>query len=294
MRLHLPHDPPSLAAIPVTKSHAFTARNYCEPNFRFLWHYHPEWELTWTPKGSGWRHVGCSVEKFGPGDLVLLGGLLPHTWVSGPEHRGEARCTVIHFLPELWGDRFWDLPEIRPLRTLCDQAVRGLRFTGPGLDKIGSKMVGLAKNGGGTFRSFAKLMEIFELLIEMPSESLNAADGDGPPKPNPRLQGLLGWIESRVGEDLTQEDAAKQVKMPPPSFSRWFKAQMGCTFQRYVTELRVARVCLQLSRSDVSVTDAAFQAGFGNIANFNRRFRDITGQTPREFRGQLMGCAGLK
>jgi len=69
-------------------------------------------------------------------------------------------------------------------------------------------------------------------------------------------------------------------------FSRWFKGRVGCTFQRYLNELRVARVCARLVNGPESITEAAFGCGYNSLANFNRRFRELTSLTPKEFRSQ--------
>lgn len=280
---------PSFFAIPMTKTRAFVARSYVEPRFRFLWHYHPEWELTWTPSGSGQRYVGTSIEPFEAGDLVLLAGNLPHTWFSDPDNDEPARCSVIQFLPHLWGGEVWKLPEIQEFRALCDSALRGVRFTGPRVFEVGRKMEALAASDAPNFRSFADLMEIFAMLLELPVVSLNAAAETAGSHTNPKLQRLLEWIEKNSAGPLTQSDVAAQVKMSPPAFSRWFKLQMGCVFQRYLNELRVAKACSYLIKGEVSITDAAFQAGFNNLSNFNRRFHEITGLTPKDFRKQFRG-----
>lgn len=282
-------DLPSFTSIPVTKTRAFTARNYCEPSHRFLWHYHPEWELTWTSSGRGQRYIGCSVEPFESGDLVLLAGNLPHTWYSDANVVEEARCSVIHFLPQLWGDAFWKLPEIQSFRALCDSASRGVRFTGPGVYEVGRRMEDLAANDAPDFTSFARLIEILELVTGLPAVSLNASAEDSGLKPNPKLQRLLEWIEERCAEPLTQSEVAAQAKMSPAAFSRWFKTHMGCVFQRYLNELRVARACSILVKGDTPITDSAFQSGFNNLSNFNRRFQEITGLTPKAFRKQFRG-----
>jgi AraC-like DNA-binding protein len=282
-------DSPAFTAIPVTKTRAFTARNYQEPSFRFLWHYHPEWELTWTSSGTGQRYVGGSIEPFEPGDLVLLAGNLPHTWFSDPSSTQEARCSVIHFLPQLWGEEFWKLPEIQEVRRLFDSALRGVRFTGPRVAEVGKRIEELAVKEGPNLRSFVQVLEIFLLLLELPVVSLNASMDPSGLKPNPKLQQLLDWIEKRAAEDISQSEVAAQAKMSPAAFSRWFKSHMGCVFQRYLNELRVARACSLLVRSDMSVTDSAFQAGFNNLSNFNRRFQEITGLTPKAFRKQFRG-----
>ena len=80
--------------------------------------------------------------------------------------------------------------------------------------------------------------------------------------------------------------------MSPSAFSRWFKARVGCVFHRYLNEMRVAMVCAKLSGGEGNITETAFQCGYGNLANFNRRFREITGFTPRNFGSDAPGAAG--
>ncbi|MES2485851.1 MAG: AraC family ligand binding domain-containing protein, partial [Bacteroidota bacterium] len=75
---------------------SFVAYHSMVPYFEFKWHYHPEYELTLITKGSGKRLVGDSYESFTEGDLVLLGGGLPHTWMSEPE-AGNTAAVVIQF-----------------------------------------------------------------------------------------------------------------------------------------------------------------------------------------------------
>ena len=196
---------------------------------------------------------------------------------------------MIHFLPQLWGDDFWKLPEIQEFRALCDSALRGVRFTGPGVFDVGRKMEELAARDAPTLQSFTGFMEVLAMLVKLPVVSLNASVETAGLRPNPKLQHLLEWIEERSVEPLTQGDVAAQARMSPPAFSRWFKLHMGCVFQRYLNELRVARACSLLVKGDSSITDAAFQAGFNNLSNFNRRFQEITGLTPKVFRKQFRG-----
>ena len=51
------------------------------------WHFHPEHQLTLVLKSHGHRVVGDNITPLSPGDLVLVGGNVPHVWhVDGNAH----------------------------------------------------------------------------------------------------------------------------------------------------------------------------------------------------------------
>jgi hypothetical protein len=62
---------------------------------------------------GGNRHAlyWYSVQRFKAGDLVLVGGNVPHTWASGSEQKGDAQWTVLHFNFEHWGSGFEACPK---------------------------------------------------------------------------------------------------------------------------------------------------------------------------------------
>lgn len=275
-------DRPSLLTLAEAQTHAFAIGLRHRPPDHFIWHYHPEIQLVWTWRGHGLRFVGKSVERFEPGDLVLIGANLPHLWAAEEE---GATSTVIHFLPERWGADFWRLPEVQQLRRLLAAAAGGLRFTGPEARKIGRAIDDLLARPAHDLESLLRFLAICGRLACAPCHSLNALPGkDATTERDPRLHQVLEWIQCRAAEPITQKQAAAEVGMSPAAFSRWFKRGVGHVFQRHLNELRVAMVCARLSSSQESITEAAFHSGYRNLANFSRRFREITGFTPSEFR----------
>ena len=270
-----------------SKSRAFTAETRLESACRFGWHYHPEWEILFYRNGRGTRHVGDSVEKFGPCDLVMLPARLPHAWFSSDDQTGSSSYTAIHFLPETWGDAFWNLSELASFRDLCQQAGRGLCFTGKGVLEVGERMEALVRTEVGSLDSLRDLWNIFSLLTDLGSRSLNAALAGACESRDRRLDDLLIWLESCLGDHITQRDAAARMRMSPPVFSRWFKMHTGCVFKRYLNQLRVAKVCSEIACRNMLITEAAFHAGYRNMSNFNRRFLEVTGLSPSAFRARM-------
>lgn len=66
--------------------------------------------------------------------------------------------------------------------------------------------------------------------------------------------------------------------------SERFKETTGVTFMSWVAILRVKRACELLATGNLRVTDVAFEAGFHSLSQFNRTFRRLRGESPREFR----------
>jgi AraC-like DNA-binding protein len=277
--------PPRFFPLAEAQGRAFLVTRYREPVHHFLWHYHPETELVWVRRGGGLRYIGESVESFQAGDLVLLGRDVPHTWSSGPEHAGTADWTVIQFQPEQWGQAFWHLPELQPCGRLLARAEVGLQFTGPGRWQAGRQMEALARLRPHSFGSLVDFLQLLTRLLRLPVRPLN-------PQPaairktasENRFDRALDLIHRRVGDPLTQAEVAARVGLSPAAFSRWFKQRSGRVFQRYVNEVRVAHVCAHLAAGVENVTEAAGACGYNSLANFYRRFREITGLSPREFR----------
>ncbi len=278
---------PRLIPLPEAEAHAFMVSRYREPTVHFLWHYHHEMELVWIRKGRGLRYVGESVERFEAGDLVLLGSRLPHTWASANDQPTEAEWSVIQFLPGHWSEKFWQLPEVRKLNHFLSQSARGVKFTGPAVWPIGEQIEELASQPSHSFEGLIQFLALLQRLLHAPFRFLNGAHAAADlTVADPRAERLLEWIQSRFTEPITQAQAAAEMKMSPPAFSRWFKARVGRVFQRYLNELRVAKVCARLAGHQEPITQAAFKCGYNNLANFNRRFREITRLTPTEFRSQ--------
>ncbi len=286
-RLTAKSNNPRLVPLPEAGTHAFITSRYHEPAFQFLWHYHHEVELVWIRAGSGMRYVGSSVKHFGPGDLVLLGGGLPHTWASDIGQTSDAIWSVIQFHPKHWSEGFWELPELAKMNDLLLRSAGGVQFTGPLAPRIGEQIEELAAMPAYTMEGLVLLLKIFDQLTRVPSRMLNDVRSEKKPgRSDPRLELVMQWIQSQMAGPITQAQAAGKVKMGPAAFSRWFKTGVGRVFQRYLNELRVAKVCALLAGGEESITETAFKCGYNNLANFNRRFRELTGMTPSMFRSQ--------
>lgn len=99
-----------------------------------------------------------------------------------------------------------------------------------------------------------------------------------------RIQDVVHWIEQVPHQHHTLSDLAKSACMSPCHFLREFKALIGMTPHQFVLAQRLRRAAAHLRENDAPVSEVAFDAGFGDLSEFNRRFRRFTGTTPVAFR----------
>lgn len=66
--------------------------------------------------------------------------------------------------------------------------------------------------------------------------------------------------------------------------SHRFKAQTGRTISDYITEKKFLYVCELLTETEESVKDIAFLVGYSHSVSFIRKFRQLHGMTPVEYR----------
>jgi transcriptional regulator GlxA family with amidase domain len=69
-------------------------------------------------------------------------------------------------------------------------------------------------------------------------------------------------------------------------FARSFKAAFGVPPHRYLLTRRLERATALLRDTDLPITEIAFQAGWNSLGTFGRTFRDVTDESPGEFRAR--------
>lgn len=69
-------------------------------------------------------------------------------------------------------------------------------------------------------------------------------------------------------------------------FARSFRDAFGMPPHRYLLTRRIERATALLRDTDLAITEVALQTGWNSIGTFGRIFRDITGESPGEFRAR--------
>jgi len=107
----------------------------------------------------------------------------------------------------------------------------------------------------------------------------------------PAVAKARAFIAEHLGEELSLEQVARASSMSPFYFCKVFKTATGVTFTDYVARARAEKTKQLLLNPHTRVSEAAFEAGFQSLSQFNRVFRRIEGQSPSNYREHLHGVA---
>ncbi len=101
------------------------------------------------------------------------------------------------------------------------------------------------------------------------------------------------YIAEHLGESLTLEQVARAANMSPFYFCKVFKSATGLTFTNYVARARIEKTKQLLLNPHVRISEAAYEAGFQSLSQFNRVFRRVAGESPSTYREHLHGTASV-
>ena len=260
------------------------------------WHYHDEYELHLIVASTGKAFVGDYIGTFQPGHLVLTGPRLPHNWITLdlPEGGYPQRDLVIQFQHDPLAKAAQHIRELEEVMPLLARARNGIEFFG--MSEQATESWHKIKEARGlerfaAFTSFLCQLARWSDYKLLSHAQLQSVDDDA-------QLNQIESIVSRITEDLTQQlsaaDLAAELEMTESGFSRFFRRATGNTFTDFVNQVRVNRACQLLMESDRFITHICYEVGFNNVANFNRRFLNLKGMTPSEFRKQVDSRFGLR
>jgi AraC-like DNA-binding protein/mannose-6-phosphate isomerase-like protein (cupin superfamily) len=253
--------------------------------FGFGWHYHAEYELVLITEGSGTRYVGTTVEPYQPGDLMLLGPDLPHTFSSAPHPTDMAEATVAQFRHDFLGTDFFALPQFRAVQALLDRSARGLLFThAPAPAR--RLLTGLPRLADSAAATVA-LLDILNQLARKTGSAPLTGPGYAPTpdtEARRRIDDVCRHLQQVHTRPVELCETAAIAHLAPTSLSRFFHRTMGRTLTDYVNQLRVETACRLLITTELPITEVAARSGYQNLSNFNRRFLRLKGMSPRDYR----------
>lgn len=230
-----------------------------------------QYALVYVYAGSGRYEDGNGLDlPVNAGDLILLFPDLPHRY--GPGDAGWSEYYLVFEGPafDLWRDAGVISQEC-PIHHLQPVDYWLRRFesvlgapAGPGLSP--------------------PLLEVARLQLVL-AEAIS-----GGPRGKLR-QDQVKWasracalVEADLSKTPDMHHIAEQMGVTYATFRRQFRQLVGLPPAKYRAKRAIDRACELMQQTDLSDKQIAAELGFCDDAHFSKRFRQLTGQSPRSFR----------
>ena len=132
--------------------------------------------------------------------------------------------------------------------------------------------------------SISKLLSIFADHLSIKSNQIAVQTANAEP---PVITKAKQFIEEHHAEDLSLGQVAAAVHTSLFYFCKLFKKTTGTSFTEFVSRTRIEKAKNLLLNPNLRISEIAYEVGFQSLTHFNRTFKNITGQSPTEYRDRL-------
>ncbi len=208
-----------------------------------------------------------------PGDLVLVTPDVPHQYSTKPG-RYWNECHLIFDGP------LFDLCRTQGILNICRPVVH-LEPINYWLKRLESVVVSPASQS--PMEKTAEVTRLLTLLTEIYTEQ-------GGVHPKGGLQNAItagrAALDSNIEIEIDPKDVARELGVPYETFRKGFQKQYGVSPVLYRTERRIAAACRLLTLTTMTHQRIAVYLGFSDEFYFSKRFKQVMGISPREYRRQ--------
>lgn len=259
-------------------------------------HCHAEYELIYIISGQGQEFIGDSVKRYDVGDLVLIGGNVPHLHLCDTQIdkalNEKSFCNILQFPHNIFPENLAEIQEYSFINSVLEQSSYGIRFNSREVVKNVLKIMRTINRKQGIERIIT-LFKILDTLGKSKDTTLVSTIKSPPierflPTNNEPLNIIYSYLLSNFKKAITLSDIANYVKLNPTSLCRYFKQGTGKTVFDCLNEMRIEHACKLLSHSTFTISQIAYEVGFNNLSHFNKQFKNVTKQTPTEYKKYLI------
>jgi AraC-like DNA-binding protein len=253
-------------------------------NEQITLHQSPEWELSYVVTGSGTRIVGDKTEFFRSGEVVLLPPNMPHGWNFDEfdhDKEGKIENITIFFKKALLDKIETTFPEASIYIKNILALTQAIRFEGGTLSKIQDLMTIMVSQN-----DIERLLSLFKIFIIIGSAKETIVVGTflKQNKSTIKIQNISRFIINNFQRKISIEEVSQYVGMNSSSFCSFYKKMKGKTFLTDLNEYRISSSCVMLKETTMSISEICYAVGFDDIPHFNRTFKKMKGESPKDYR----------
>lgn len=257
----------------------------------FMWHYHPEIEITYIKKGSMHYRVNNQSFHLKEGDIIFCNSNALHS--GEMEHQEDCSYIPITFDPKLIYGFFQSTictKYVEPVIQNLAVCAMHIDYTESWHETFRKKMlevIALDKEKPDFYELdiSIRMQIMWRLLVEhLPHQPLPAASDLTEYE---RIRKILSYIEQNYMNPITLAEVAEHIHLCESECTRLFKRHMNTTLFSFLQEYRIERSLEYLSTHE-SISNIAGKTGFSDSNYYSKVFSKIKGCSPREYRKNLI------
>ena len=250
-------------------------------------HIHPHLEIFYFDSGEGYFETSAVKENLVPHDLLVVNANNPHRQFSDNQPPLVYYCLSITNL-ELEGlpsnsvsKNVYELFHHPSSNNLPHRVIKGILRE---LDNL--------NNSGGFFKIQSLIYELLSYVFKTLSPTANQ-----PSKKIKRtekdiiLQEVQKHLIEHFTEQITLADLEKNFFVSKSLLCHYFKDKFGISPIEYLIRFRIEHAKTLLFKTDLSISDIAAEAGFGNSNYFSYLFKKYVEKSPLEYRAYSRSSA---
>lgn len=273
--------------IPKTEREALIYQEDIEQIFYDQLHQHEEIQISYILKGAGSLLVGDSINDYKEGDILVIGENVPHVFRSNVEASPESVMLTLFFTKTSFGQDFFSLNDMSSVEDFFKDSEYGMKILS-NQKKIIHHFIKLKKQN--RIQRIASFLKIINIIISSEKTPLSSfvykkkyTDDEGR-----RMSAVFEYAIEFYHQNITLEEVAEKANMSKNAFCRYFKKRTNKTFFQFLIEIRIENACKLLHhKKDLSIASISELCGFQDIANFNRKFKELKGISPSHYRAQF-------
>lgn len=264
----------------------------CYENGSFLWHWHPQIELTLIQEGEILYHINQNTFHLKEGDALFCNANVLHSG-SMFEQKDCKYISITFDLKLLYGFENsqiyskYILPIIFDVSFPCVLFTSSVPWQRQEIHIIKSILpLILEKKNGYEFQLVKLLMDFWFLLFEQKESSPSFAyDSE---KNYERIRIILSYIATNYQKKITLEEISAQVFLCKSECCRLFKKYMKLPLFQYILQYRIEQSLSLLCSGQYTITDVAEKTGFCDSNYYSKIFVKIKGCTPSAYRSRFL------
>ncbi len=277
------------------------------PLMQLEFHRHEFFEIIYVARGEIRNELSTEEMTLKAGDLLIIKPYVRHLLKTDSENP-VFRAYCCSFLPRIVDSSINGLEDLRigkspnryffePFLTLADDEVSAVQMRIPpqrrkALEKMFQSVEDDSggKSNAAAARRRCHFLDLLLALSDLHEEENGSPEGGAKvaqistSRYHEGLRKALNYIHSHFAEPLTLQDMAKMSGVSVSYFSMLMKHSTGMSFINYLSGLRMDQACSLLRGSTDNIMDICYKVGFNDYSHFSRKFKEVTGVTPREFR----------